>query len=339
MYPIPDRDSGGTRQAWFECLQTGIVVTVLLFPAAAAPLRAAGDERTPSRVVPWLEVNAPTSRVDRWFPEAKRSRADLMMRDFAVEGLAIWGVIADTAIVTSRPEQVHSLYPHLMRHKPPHMRIVGGIKTFHLPGGMPSDKRTYDFADRAGWRKIAQQSQEIVRITGTNIVVLDNETTLGPFTRGQVTIDFDRLEASLAALRDSGIVYWWNLPRVLPNSVAFPDRSAQTERLVRTIARALPTCVFLSGYTAWHDDSPEAAQHTTMIACVGKSRLQPRLLVTPDGRMHYPGGRNKRCFTPTEGVARARALEREEGEFVNVYTGGEDWVAVAEAFVKAWTAP
>jgi len=328
----PSQQLVADARAW---IRYAVSVLALVAPAAALGCEPSGQTEPPksARVIPWVEVNAPLTKVARWFPNAGRSRPDMLMRDYALEGIKVWAEVADTIIVSSRPNQIRALYPYLMEHKPKGVRIVGGLKTYNLPGATTGDHRPYDFANADGWRAIADQARDVAQITGTNVVLLDNETTLARFSRGEAVIDCARLRTSLRALRETGIVFWWNLPRVLGNTKTFPDRRKQTQKLVAAIRESLPSSVFLNGYTAWHDRTNSADLQEWMTERVGRRRMQTRLLVTPDGFIHYPGGRRRRCFTPAEAVAQIRQLG---GREVNIYTGGAFWVSVARKFVQEW---
>lgn len=284
-----------------------------------------------AKIIPWIEINSPLTEVARWFPVAGSTRPGVTMRDYCLEGLALWSKLpnVDTVIVSTAPDQVRDLYSYLMKHKPKRLRIVGGIKTYRLPGGTPNDPRAYEFADMHGWQLIAAEARYIAKSTGVPAILLENETTLGRFHRGEATIDYGKLHVALSALDQTTIEFWWNLPRVLPNTEAFPDRALQTRRLVTAIAKTLPTSVFLGGDTMWHDQYLPARK--LMRRLVGPGLLQDRLLVTPDGYMRYPT-HARRCFTPAEALAWI-AKQPTDAE-INVYPGGAFWVAVPRELLR-----
>ncbi|MFQ5413728.1 MAG: hypothetical protein ACE5E6_04635 [Phycisphaerae bacterium] len=292
-----------------------------------------GPEGRLPKLVPWVEVNLPRSPVARWFPEAGRTRPGATLLDFCVEALPHWAKVTDVVIVSTKPGQVRALYPELMRRKPDRLFIIGGLKTYTLPGTTSHDDTPYDFADARGWRRIADEARAIVRITGTNVVVLENETTLTPFHKGDATIDYDKLTRALGALRETGIVFWWNLPTILENSRAFPNRQAETTRLLKVIADALPDSAFMAGFTMWRDwrrnAHGEVDRRREALAILGPKRMLERLIVTPDGYWHYSGGRKKRGFTATEALAARAGIV---GDTVNIYPGAAHWVDVAKQF-------
>ena len=300
----------------------------------AAPGSASADHKP--NVIPWLEVNAPQTALKRWYPEPARTRPSMTVIDYCIQGLEHWAKVTDTAVVSTKPGKVTALYPQLMRRKPAGISIVGGLKTYILEGTAPGDKRPYDFADPNGWRLIAEGAKKIVEITGNNVVVLENETSLGAYHNGRAAIDCDKLAKSLKVLRETGIEFWWNLPRILEDTQQFPNRKDDTSRLVRTIAEALPNCVFLTGFTAWHgwerNRNGEVDRRKMMIELVGLDRMQERLLVTHDGYWHKPEGtKTRRCFTPQEADRQMKELP---GTVFNIYPGGASWEPTSKAYLE-----
>ncbi len=289
------------------------------------------DAKLPRKIIPWIEVNAPYARVARWAhtrPDAILSRPNINYIDHCVEGLPYWSKITDTVIVLTKHKQVDTLYPELMRRKPSKMHIIGGLKTFVLGE---------DFANPQGWQTIARYAKRVVRITGSNVVVIGCETPLLPFHRGKASIDFDKLRESLSQLRDTGIQFWWHPIRILPNSPDFPTREQDTTRLVQTIHEVLPDSVFLTAYTSWHgfekNRKSELTLRAKMIDLVGIDHIHDRLFPTPDGYWHYDGGVKKRCNTVAEAVD--RLSQPNGGVIMDVFPGGLSWVQVAKEFSQA----
>jgi len=315
-----------------------ILLSIMSLAAFASPGEGTAPDSTPAgpkpRVIPWLEVNVPQTALKRWYPESARTRPSARLIDYCLEGLEHWAKVTDTVVVTTKPGKVAALYPELMRRKPPNLSIIGGLKTYILAGTAPEDKRPYNFTDPDGWRLIAEDSKKIVEITGSNVVVLENETSLGSYHNGRATIDCDKLAESLKVLRETGIEFWWNLPRILENTPQFPNRKHETARLVRTIAEALPNCVFLTGFTAWHgwerNRNGEVDRRKMMIELVGLDRMQERFLVTHDGYWHKPEGKKtRRCFTPQEAYGQMKELP---GTVFNIYPGGSSWVPTSKVY-------
>lgn len=284
--------------------------------------------RVAKLLAPWIEVNAPTDLASDRYTAAQGAEPGMTMVDYCLAGLEHWSTVTDTVFVSTMPGQSGHLYPELMRRKPPHIRIIGGLKTVRLPGGMPEDTRPFNFADADEWLAIGAEAEDIVRYTGMTTVLLENETALGRFTFGEVSIDYTQLHNALGALRGNGVQFWWNLPRLLPDIPEFPDRLSESTAFVATIADALPDSVFLGGYTAWYDWRFQLELRDTMRAMLGDSRIQERLLVTPDGYFHLID-LDKRSFTPSEAIERTTALT---GTSANIYPGVENWILVGESF-------
>jgi len=303
-------------------------------PASTAETEGGENPRAGSetKIVPWLEVNAPEAPLKRFFPEQAKGRPPMSMIDYCLEGVEHWAKITDIVIVSTRPGKVTALYPELMRRKPPSLFIIGGLKTYILAGTSPKDPKPYDFADPEGWRRIAEEGVRISRITGTDVILLDNEVALGAYHRGEATIDYDKLATSLEALRQTGLQFWWYLPLNFEDDPRFPTRKAETLRLVRTIADAVPRSIFSTGFTAWYEWernlNGEVDHRQAMIDLVGLARIQERLFVTEDGWMTIWSG-PKRCHTPLEALALMRQLP---GDVFIVYPGGSRWVSTSKAY-------
>jgi hypothetical protein len=221
-----------------------------------------------------------------------------------------------------------------MRKKPAGMRLIGGLKTFNLPGCTPGDRRPYDFADAHGWSQIAAASRKIVDITGVPIIILENETTLIPFHERKAEIDLVKLKASLTVLRDTDIEFWWNLPIILHNRPDFPDREQRTADLVKAIAEALPNAVFLTQFTMWRDwetvPPGEPERRERMREMVGPNRFKERLLVTIDGHWNNSNARGwnpRRTYKPAEALEEMRKLH---GDVICVYPDSKSWILAGE---------
>ncbi len=294
--------------------------------------RGAADHATKRlpTIVPWLEVNVPRSPLGRYYPEPARTRPGARLIDFCVEGLVEWAKITNIAIITTKPGQVDHLYPELMRRKPESMFIIGGLKTYTLPGASSGDTRPYDFADAAGWRDIAAEALRISGITGTNVIVFENETALTPYHAGKATIDLARLRAALEPLRDTGLETWWNLPTILADSSKFPNRRRETARLVATIAEVLPNARFMAGSTMWpgwqKNAHTEVDRRRQLRSVLTTARMVERLIVAADGQWNYADGRRKRCYLPKEAVEMMPQLT---GDTINVYPETVGWIEVA----------
>ncbi|MCH8967150.1 MAG: hypothetical protein IID43_05690 [Planctomycetes bacterium] len=317
----------------------GVASIAVAASAQAGDSQNNSSQKSRAKILPWIEINIPQYTMEKWWPIAARTRPRAKFIDYCIEGLEHWAQVTDTAIVTTKPGQIMALYPELMERKPKNLFIIGGLKTYIRPGTSPEDPRPYDFADSAGWRRIAAEARKIVRITGTNVIVLENETALTPYHAGKQKIDYDKLAGSLGALRETGIQFWWNLPIILEDTPEFPDRQAQTTLFLRTVADALPDSVFIEGYTMWPDweknRKGEVDRRRRMIRLLGSQRIQERLIVNADGYWHYTDFK-KRSYTAAEGL---EMMPKLSGNVVNVYPGGNDWVEVAKQFEALLAAP
>ncbi len=288
-------------------------------------------------IVPWAEFNLPfgdvTQEPHNLLPE-DGAVPGLLLRDFCLQGLEYWSQATDRVIITSRDGQIENLYPHLMANKPDSVQIIGGVKTFTLPGSAYYNPATYDFADAAGWEFITQEVIQIAQITGTNIVVLENETALMPFHQGHEDIDLEKLKTSLKPLRDSGIEIWMWLPMVVRNYSLVPNQMSRTIPLVMAVAEALPNCKFLTPYKAWYNwnyDSNVAARNA-MIDLVGLERMQEGLYISRTGYWDYPEPEEDlRCYTPEESLLMAQEAN---GELTRVYMTQADWIVVGQRFAN-----
>ena len=287
----------------------------------------------PHPFIPWVEINSPRMKLSQVNPDADRKHGQISLRDHCITGLKRWSKITDKAIVTTRPGKVETLYPDLMQHKPKQLEIIGGLKTYILPGASPSDKRRYDFTDKTGWKRIVKEAKRIVQITGTNVIVLENETALKPFHQGKFKIDFDRLRHSLAPLKESGIEFWWWWPAVLNNTSDFPDREKQTAQLTSAVADAVPNSIFIGSYHAWQSrqrDPNNLRRRQTMIDILGPARLHEILYVQPDGFVHYSNFKKKQCYRAEE--VQPFLDEHPKVKYI-LYPGVRNWVAIAEKLI------
>lgn len=288
-------------------------------------------------LIPWVEINVPLRPLKEVHPELGTDRPPMQVREYALEGLRAWSKVTDVAIITTAPGQAPHLYPWLMQNRPPGMRIIGGLKTYTLPGTRAGDDRAYDFADPDGWKEIAAESREIVRATGVNIVLLENETALNAFHTCAAEIDFDRLARSLAALRETGIEFWWYFPTILLNSEACPNREERTEKFVRSVAAAMPDARFLPGFTCWKgwESTREAELRRKMIEITGLDRFREHFLVRTEGFIAY-GPKKKPCYTARETLEQVRKLP---GDQFILYPGALQWVTMAREFAMLSPTP
>lgn len=287
--------------------------------------------RVHKAILPWREINLPAQPALELYTPAQGAAPGMTVLDFGVAGLNEWSNVANEAIITTIIPNIPFVYPQLMNRRPPGMRLIGGFKTVNIPGTAPYNPNLYDFTNAAAWQEIAQAAQQVVAITGTNIVVLENETTLTPYYQNLETIDYAAMHAALAPLRNTGIEFWWWLPVVLHDWNGFPDRFEQTTAFTGALAQALPNSVFLTGYSGWYswEQNVDGVDRQRMIDTVGLARIQEGLYVSHDGYWHYTNEPSLRCFTAAESFSPTGPLS---GDTVRIYPPGSDWIQVSQAF-------
>ncbi|UCC29046.1 MAG: cadherin-like domain-containing protein [Phycisphaerales bacterium] len=300
--------------------------------AESAPASVTLDVR--KLLVPWMEVNGPNSWAESLYTTEQGAEPGMTVLDYCLVGLASWSQVTDTVIITTQPGQIENLYPELMQRKPSTVRIIGGIKTYSLPGAQPNDNRPYDFAEADGWQFIVDEVVQIAEITGVDVVVLENETALSPFVHGEESIDFARLAESLVPLVEADVQTWWWLPWIMPNDpVDFRDRQVVSTALVATCAETVPTATFLTEYASyygWRSFSGVVGRRHAMFDLVGGDRLQEGLFVTPDGWLDV-GGQSRRVYTTEEALDEVLALP---GNVVRLYPGSSSWILVGREFTE-----
>lgn len=288
--------------------------------------------RVDKALLPWHEVNAPANQALEFYTPSEGAEPGMTIFDFAMVGLDNWSQVTNQAIITTIIQNVDDLYPNLMTHRPPGMRIIGGFKPTNIPGAVPFDPDIYNFADHTAWQEVAVAAQHVVDHTGINIVVLENEAVLEPFHLNMATIDYDAMYDALAPLRESGIEYWWWLPNVLHDWEMFPDRLAQSTALTIAVRDAVPNSKFMVAYAAWNDWNPptDGPERQAMIDTVGLDKMQDELFVTPDGWWHYTTEPWRRCYTAAEALNPTAPFP---GDTRRVYPGA-DWIRVSEDFTE-----
>ena len=267
------------------------------------------------RFIPWLELNNNLGDIED-----------------SLIGINIWSQVTDTVIITTSRATLENrlLYPELVAGSPANVRIIGGIKTSdYIPGAVPAVVDEYDFADRDAWTLIAQHARQIVEVTGTNIIVLENETAAHLYHAGQATIDYDKLKESLLPLADTGIEFWWYLPQVNYDTPGFPGRLLETTAFVTAIIDVLPGTKFNTLYASfrgWKGHGLIEPYRIAMMGLVGLENMNEMLYVTQDG---YLGDRY--YYNTAQATEQIREVLPTENVNI-VYTGASNWVTVAEEF-------
>lgn len=250
-----------------------------------------------------------------WFEDNDMKTAD---RRELLRALDSWQ--PSTFILTTRIMYAPDVFAWLVGSLPNDVQVIPAFKTFDR---LPSDR----YADAEGWKRIAVDAAQLAEITGSTIVLLDNELALNDYHRGQATIDLAELPASLEPLAETGLLIVWYQPELLDNDSRFPDRLEQTTRLVETVARAVPRSIFSMGYKAWpnwwENDRNEVGRRLATIALVGADHVQDRLFANADGVYG-----NKRCHT----IAEAHVLAPSLIGPVFYYPGRRNWVTAGRAY-------
>jgi hypothetical protein len=254
--------------------------------------------------------------------------------DYFVKGLTEWAKVTSLAYILAPRKrlEVDSPFPLLMKHKPPHMQIVGGIKIRdYFEGCKPFDSNTWDFSAPEPWQVIAKHARYLAGGTGVNVVGLDQETATHPFHAHGASIDYDRLQDSLGVLADTGIRYTLYVPFVNYNTGDFPDREEETTRFVKAVREALPTAKFRCNYTGfplWKGHRLVEPYRNAMMDLVGVKNMEETLYTTisddVDPRYHY---------TPPQALAMIRDVLPPENLNI-IWPGGREFLSVAEAFVE-----
>jgi len=264
-----------------------------------------------ARITPWVELNAPDTET--------ASRPGVSRREHVLEGLRVWADVTDIAIVTSRESQIQNVYPDLVARKPKSLHLIGGLKT---AGMFPKG-----FHDADAWTRIASRCREISRITGTNVIVLENETALEKFHLEEEDIDLASLPLGLQALNQTALEIWWYTPVILFNTPKCPNRNARTRALSQTVMSASRGSRFLSGCKPLASDPLEALYLQVgrdMRELVGAERIIDLVYV----HANVDRSTTKRFYAPEEGW---NLLETCTSPLLVYYPGEADWVKVAEA--------
>jgi len=285
-------------------------------------------------LIPWLEVPVPTRDVSD-YPGATPGMTAL---DHCLAGLEDWRTATDVALITTRVGAIDRLFPPLLARAPPGIQIIGGFATSGvLPGVDPYDPAAWDFADPIAWQRIAETAQRVAELTGTPIVLLENEGALWRYHTGEESISAARLTLALVPLRATGLTVWWNLPSIQRNTAAFPDRRQKTTELTAAIAAALPQSIFCAGYAmrgpVWRADPLKVELRDQMRALVGPARIRERSLLAPSD------AGDPRRYTAGQALVEVYGLPLLAGVPpppldgpVTGYPGARDWLPVAADF-------
>ena len=212
-------------------LYTGQHVAQLLVRDAAGPVLTVTlvveKPLTSPRIVPWLEVNI----------------ADEAEIQNALAGLRVWRYVTDTACISTGIGRA-ALFTRL-RAEMPDMKIIPGFKTsgrVYHPG----------LDSIAGWQLVASDIAELAAVAGTNQVLLENESAIDRYLKGQVAVNLDQLRAALQQLPPHIEIIWY--PGV--STTLDPGIQQRSTDLCRVVAETInPRFVDLSyadpGWPTW----------------------------------------------------------------------------------------
>ena len=157
-------------------------------------------ERKLPWLIPWIEVNQPEAVDD------------------AVAGLREWSTLTDTAIVTTVPG-LSKIYDRI---RVPGLQIIPGVKTNDALDG---------FDDVVGWKLVSEELSDMAQRCGSDIVVLENETAVAKYERGDEPLNWNPFRQALEQLPKE-LVYWlW--PAMTGEN---EEAQSRMERLCRTFA-------------------------------------------------------------------------------------------------------
>ena len=225
----------------------------------------------------------------------------------AVDGLVLWRQITDTAIISVGPNDTASLAA--VQKRVSGMKFIPGVKT------SPSLKpRGFDSIE--GWRQIAQAVRTVAEITGSRTVLLENETSLEPFIKGEYPMNWEQLQAGLRQLPREYTILWY--PSVAGGGEVL-------ERYVRLCQAVQAVCdvQFVDHATLY-----APATHTDAGTINAIKRLK-EVAHKPPIELVYCYGEH---WWPLEQVP--EALRLVHGDAAIIYPGAKRWVEAAKVLVK-----
>ena len=253
----------------------------------------AAAEATGPEIVPWIEVNRGT-------PDELQN---------AVAGLSIWRSVTRTAIVSTAPGGEH-IYAHL-RAALPDVAIIPGIKTYpRLKDGQ--------FDSPAGWQQVARDVEQLALLADASHVVLEHETALRPYWRGQAQLDADRLRESVRQLPAGIHIIWY------PGMVGESERNQEIAAQILIAANALGRVRFLDHSLA----SPKSP--SSRWGQLAKARLDQIASLPSIPLVYFDGGQTYWPFQQAPAV-----VSRVQSAEVIVYPGAQRWVEAATVMSSA----
>jgi len=268
----------------------------------------------PANIIPWIQINDPLAGIT-----GKPELPDLPGIIHVVVGAELFGF--NSLIVTTHPkwyagwgflpDELDKLLPLKDR-----FQIIYGMtppvaydEQMDEWSGSPNS-----LWDVEGWQETMIPAIQKLIDFGERKILLDLE---GPFRKGDYTeFSFDIFEIVKMLSDFDGVEFWFNLPRVMPNTDALPYRRYFTHLLVQIFSE-IPNAKFLNTAVAYKEQDEQS--NTNMIATVGPDRLIDRIMVGDvevGGKHYFP-------------IAEAKAeLQNREGTQI-LWTGQEHFVRIA----------
>lgn len=282
-------------------------------------------------IIPWLEVNTPDLSA-AIVPGIRDALPHENLLDYAMRGLRrfVESGVTKAIISTRDGEAARRVYP-VLHDAFPDVQIIGGLKTFSLPGGYAGDSRPYEWTSVDGWLQLCRAARIVHFHTKSDDVVFDSETSLAPFHEGRASVKPDKAR-SLAVLPAGGVRPWFWYPEILPPAWRFMTRPSATRALVKAIAESVPGAKFIVDYHGYGPDRLRDRKwgdlRRRMVEASG-GNLIDICYVTRNG--HWADAEEDR---PTWTVDTLRTHAGSFAPEVIVYPGG-DWIAVAEQWFQA----
>lgn len=275
-------------------LLSGLLIVTL---AACEPAQVDGQvqpESKPSlKIIPWVEDNF--------------AKYDAPV----VEGLQIWQKVTDTAIVSTMPGRA-DLFASI-HDGVPGMKIIPGLKTMNL-------LRRFDAVE--GWEHVASEIRAIQSVTGSKIILLENEVAMKKYVDGEHKLNLQQLRKGLKKLPADLQYYWY--PSIWGNGI----KQSRNERVCKLVEEVLKGVRFLDqryqGRRAVSDKSRINADHKLRKFIKNKT-LPMQYFYGPDHPV---------VFWKDHDLAEALQLIRDHDHWkedpqVVIYTGVKRWVTGA----------
>ncbi len=263
--------------------------------AAQSRVPAIGGTTTQAafpKLIPWMELASGREAFDQ-----------------TAQGLLVWRLITDTAIVSIGPEEIRPLAR--LRERYPDLHIIPGLKT----SGILGQHGGFDALE--GWTRIARLVQSLAEVTGEQTVILEHESAIKAYIDGQYAMDWDRLRAGLRLLPRACQIWWY------PSAGGAGETLERYIRLCEAVVAELPEVRFID-HASLH--APQFAGQPGTVNVASRLAAAAR---RPPVRMIYCCGPK---YWPYDRVPEA-LRQVQESEAV-LYPGAARWVEAAQALAR-----